>query len=125
MSPRPPRRAGARWSGRGKRRRVRPGPADEGASMLHDLIFDYTLRNVALGSAILGVVSGILGCFAVLRRQALLGDTLSHAALPGICLAFMATGSKDLPVLLLGAGLAGWLGTWSILRIVQDTRVED
>ncbi len=92
--------------------------------LLSDLLFDYTLRNVALGSAILGIVGGVLGCFAVLRRQALLGDTLSHAALPGICLAYMLTGSKELPVLLLGAGLAGWLGTAIILRIVQDTRLD-
>ena len=92
--------------------------------LLRDLLFDYTLRNVALGSAVLGIVSGVLGSFAVLRRQALLGDTLSHAALPGICLAFLLTGSKDLPVLLLGAGIAGWLGTALILRIVRDTRLD-
>ena len=92
--------------------------------VLHDLLFDYTLRNVALGSALLGVVSGVLGCFAVLRRQGLLGDTLSHAALPGICLAFMVTGSKELLVLLTGAGLTGWLGTLLFLRIVRDTRLD-
>ena len=63
-------------------------------SLLRDLFLDYTLRNVALGSAILGLTSGVLGCFAVLRRQGLLGDTLAHAALPGICLAFLLTGSK-------------------------------
>ena len=28
---------------------------------LHDLIFDYTLRNVALGATLLGVVSAVLG----------------------------------------------------------------
>ena len=94
------------------------------SDLLRDLLFDYTLRNVALGSAILGVVSGLLGCFAVLRRQALLGDALAHAALPGICLAFLATGSKALPVLLVGASLAGWLGTLIILRIVRDTRLD-
>ena len=60
----------------------------------HDLIFDYTLRTVALGSAMLGVVSGVLGAFAVLRRQSLLGDAISHAALPGIALAFLLTGCK-------------------------------
>ena len=30
-------------------------------TILRDLIFDYTLRNVALGSALLGIVSGVLG----------------------------------------------------------------
>ncbi|MCC6704825.1 MAG: metal ABC transporter permease [Thermomicrobiales bacterium] len=88
---------------------------------LHDLIFDYTLRNVALGSALLGIVSGVLGSFAVLRRQGLLGDTLSHAALPGICIAFLLTGSKDSLVLLIGAAIAGWIGSLLMLWVVRET----
>lgn len=91
--------------------------------LLRDLVTDYTLRNVALGSALLGVVSGVLGCFAVLRRQGLLGDTLSHAALPGVCLAFLLSGSKAPLVLLLGAGLSGWIGTLILLLIVRETRL--
>ncbi|MFW6096623.1 MAG: metal ABC transporter permease, partial [Chloroflexota bacterium] len=58
-------------------------------ALLQDLLFDYTLRTVALGSAVLGVVSGSLGSFAVLRKQSLLGDAMSHAALPGIVAAFI------------------------------------
>ena len=58
------------------------------------LFTDYTLRNVALGSALLGVVGGVLGCFAVLRRQGLIGDALAHAALPGVCVAYLLTGAK-------------------------------
>lgn len=90
-----------------------------------DLLTDYTLRNVALGSALLGIVSGVLGCFAVLRRQGLLGDALAHAALPGICLAFLLSGSKAPLVLLIGAAVAGWLGTLALLRIVRDTRISE
>ena len=93
--------------------------------LLRDVIFDYTLRNVALGSAILGIVGGVLGTFAVLRRQGLLGDALAHAALPGIALAFMLTGSKTPLVLMIGAALSGWLGMLLILRIVQDTRLSE
>ena len=94
-------------------------------SLLYDLLFDYTLRNVALGSALLGIVSGVLGCFAVLRRQGLLGDALAHAALPGICVAYLLTGSKEPLVLLLGAAVAGWIGTLVILRVVRDTRISE
>lgn len=89
--------------------------------LLSDLIFDYTLRNVALGSALLGVVSGVLGCFAVLRRQGLLGDALAHAALPGIGLAFLLTGLKAPIVLMTGAALAGWLGALLLLYVVRRT----
>lgn len=91
--------------------------------LLHDLFFDYTLRTVALGSATLGAVSGSLGVFAVLRREALLGDAISHAALPGIVLAFMLTGSKSTLLLVGGAFAAGWVGM-SLMRLVtRNTRI--
>jgi manganese/zinc/iron transport system permease protein len=94
-------------------------------SLLRDVIFDYTLRNVALGSALIGLVGGVLGTFAVLRRQGLLGDALAHAALPGIALAFILTGSKAPIVLMLGAAVSGWIGTLAIIRIVGDTRLSE
>ena len=93
--------------------------------ILHDLIFDYTLRNVALGSAILGIVGGVLGSFAVLRRQGLLGDALAHTALPGIALAFLLANSKASLVLMLGAAIAGWLGTLVIIGVVRSTRISE
>lgn len=94
--------------------------------LLHDLFFDYTLRNIALGSAILGVVSGVLGSFALLRRQSLLGDALAHAALPGVCAAFILSGqSKDPLVLLLGAAAASWIGALLLGLIVRSTRIKE
>ena len=91
--------------------------------LLNDLLFDYTLRTVALGTALLGLASGALGAFAVLRRQSLLGDAVSHAALPGIVLAFMLTGSKELLVLVGGAFAAGWLGSVLVSQITARSRV--
>ena len=94
--------------------------------ILHDLIFNYTLRNIALGSAILGIVSGVLGSFALLRRQSLLGDTLAHAALPGVILAFVLSGESKSPlVLLIGAAAAGWLGAALLTLIVRNTRLKE
>jgi manganese/zinc/iron transport system permease protein len=95
------------------------------SQILHDLLFDYTLRTVALGAATLGLVSGVLGSFAVLRRQSLLGDAISHAALPGIVLAFLLTGSKEPFVLVVGAAIAGWLGTLAVLVAVRNTRIKE
>jgi manganese/zinc/iron transport system permease protein len=89
-----------------------------------DLLDDYTLRTVALGSAALGLTSGALGTFAVLRRQSLLGDAISHAALPGIALAFLLTGSKAPLVLVAGAALAGFLGTLLVMGVTRTTRVK-
>ncbi|MBN2227138.1 MAG: metal ABC transporter permease [candidate division Zixibacteria bacterium] len=92
--------------------------------ILHNLVFDYTLRTVALGSAILGIVSGSLGVFAVLRRQSLLGDSVSHTALPGIALAFLLTGSKAPLMLIIGAAVAGWVGTLFVLHIISNTPIK-
>lgn len=83
------------------------------------LFQDYTFCIVSLGSALLGILCGVLGSFAVLRKQSLLGDGISHGALPGICLAFLLTLSKDEGILLLGA-LAG--GVVSLCLITLITR---
>jgi manganese/zinc/iron transport system permease protein len=89
------------------------------------LVFsDYTLRTITLGTAILGAVCGMLGSFAVLRKQSLLGDAISHAALPGIAIAFLITGAKDSNVLLLGALISGLIGTFWIRGITSKTHLK-
>jgi manganese/zinc/iron transport system permease protein len=85
---------------------------------------DYTLRTITLGTAILGAVCGMLGSFAVLRKQSLLGDAISHAALPGIALAFLITGIKDSNVLMLGALVSGLIGTFWIRGIITKTHLK-
>lgn len=88
------------------------------------LFSDYTFQTVALGSALLGLISGVLGSFAVLRRQSLLGDGVSHSALPGVVMAFVLLGSKNTEVLLIGALISGLLATLLIVSIVRHTRIK-
>ncbi|WP_417265984.1 metal ABC transporter permease [Brumimicrobium sp.] len=89
------------------------------------LVFsDYTLRTITLGTAVLGAVTGMLGSFAVLRKQSLLGDAISHAALPGIALAFLFTGAKDSNVLLIGALISGLIGAFWIRGITTKTHLK-
>ena len=92
--------------------------------LLNALVFDYTLRTVALGTALLGVVSGALGVFALLRKQSLMGDAISHAALPGVVLAFMLTGLKGPAVLMTGAAIAGIAGVLLVIAITSQTRLK-
>lgn len=84
-----------------------------------ELLGSFTVRNVLLGATLLGAVGGMLGCFALLRRQSLLGDALAHAALPGVCLAYLVTGTKESLPLLLGAAAAGLVGALVILTITR------
>ncbi|RVV99183.1 metal ABC transporter permease [Mesobaculum littorinae] len=93
------------------------------ADML-DLLSDYTIQTVAMGAALLGVSSGVLGCFAVLRRQSLLGDTLSHAALPGVCLGFLVAGTRDLGSILAGALVTGAAAALVVLALTRLSRLK-
>ncbi len=93
-------------------------------SAIISLLSDYTFQTVALGSALLGVISGVLGSFAVLRKQSLLGDGVSHSALPGVVMAFILLGSKSTEILLLGALVSGLMATLFIMSIVRHTRIK-
>lgn len=88
------------------------------------LLHDYTFQVVALGAALLGMASGLIGSFAVLRRQSLLGDVVSHAALPGIAAVFLMTGTKDTVWLLVGALCSGLTATGFIIGVVRYSRVK-
>jgi manganese/zinc/iron transport system permease protein len=84
----------------------------------------YTLSLVLQGAALLGITAGALGSFALLRQQSLLGDAISHAALPGIILMFLCTHSKNPWVLLCGGALAGIIGVISMNYIVVRTTLK-
>lgn len=92
--------------------------------VIFNLFSDYTFKVVSLGSAILGMISGMIGSFAVLRKQSLLGDGVSHAALPGVVMMFILTESKNTEVLLLGALISGLMATLLIISIVKHTRIK-
>ncbi|MDQ2086575.1 metal ABC transporter permease [Herbivorax sp. ANBcel31] len=92
--------------------------------ILMSIFKDHTLRTVILGSAILGITSGILGSFAILRKQSLLGDAISHSALPGIAIAFLLTKSSSPLVLLTGALVAGWISSICMMSIVRFTKIK-
>lgn len=85
---------------------------------------DANVRFVLFGSLLIGATGGMLGTFAVLRRRSLMGDALAHAALPGVALAFLLTGSKSLPVLITGASITGVIGVLIIQFIVNNTRIK-
>ncbi len=66
----------------------------------------------------------MLGSFAVLRKQSLLGDAISHAALPGIAIAFLITGTKETNILLIGALISGLIGAFWIRGIITKTHLK-
>lgn len=83
-----------------------------------------TTLNVLLGTTLLGAAAGSVGAWGVLRRRALISDVLSHAALPGLCIAYGLTGERNYGQLLLGAILSGLLSVALVNLLVQHTRIK-
>ena len=87
-------------------------------------ILTYNTILVLVGTSLLGAASGLIGSLAVLRRQSLAGDTFAHAALPGLCIAFMIVGERSLPALLFGGFISGIIGLIVVSCIRRYTRIK-
>lgn len=90
-----------------------------------DLFRDANALWVLAGTTLLGISSGVLGSFAFLRKRGLMGDVLAHAALPGICLAFLLTGSKNPFWFLIGATVTGLLASLCLSWITRFTKIKE
>ncbi|MBO9450669.1 metal ABC transporter permease [Tropicibacter sp. R16_0] len=90
----------------------------------------YNATLVAIGAALLGVSAGVTGTFLFLRKRALVSDAISHATLPGVCIAFMvmvALGGdgRNLIGLLLGSALSAWVGLLCLNWLTRHTRLAE
>lgn len=64
------------------------------------------------------------GVFLLLRRQALIGDAISHVALPGIVVAFLLTGVVSAVPMMLGAGAAALVAVALIEAVRRLGQIE-
>lgn len=86
---------------------------------------DPNIRFVAIGSVLLTASSAIVGSFTFLNKRALVGDAISHAVLPGICLGFLLSGTKNPVFLIAGAFITGWLSLVVVDYITRKTRIKE
>lgn len=82
------------------------------------MILDSTILTFVISIGCIGGVAGLIGVFVLLRNESLLGDTLSHATLPGVALTLLITQTKQLPFLLAGGTLSAACGAF-ILHIIN------
>jgi len=85
---------------------------------------DPNVRYVVLGNVLLSASAAMVGSFIVLQKKALVGDAVSHAVLPGICAAFLFSGSKNTAFMLIGAFITGWLALITIDYIVAKSKLK-
>lgn len=89
------------------------------------LLRDAGTRTVVIGAMLLSIGSAAIGCFALLRKRALVGDAVAHAVLPGVALAFLVVGTKDPFALIIGAGLSGWISMVAMDFVVRNSRIRE
>jgi manganese/zinc/iron transport system permease protein len=90
----------------------------------------YNTALVTVGAAILGASAGAIGTFVLLRKRSLVSDAISHATLPGLCLAFivMAAATGDgrwIAGLMIGAAASAALGLLIVEWISRRTRLSE
>ena len=86
---------------------------------------DPAVRYTLIASLFLGTCCGLLGSFIVVRKLSLMGDTLSHAVLPGVALGFLWTMTKNPWAIFIGASIAGLLGTVVVHWIHTTTHIKE
>ncbi|NEU30712.1 metal ABC transporter permease [bacterium LRH843] len=75
---------------------------------------------IILTGALVASACGIVGCFLVLRKMAMIGDAISHSVLPGIVIAFLISGSRDSLIMLFGAAILGLITVFLIQFFTQS-----
>jgi manganese/zinc/iron transport system permease protein len=80
---------------------------------------------IILTGSLVAVTSGLLGCFLILRKMAMVGDAISHAVLPGIAIAFLVSGSRSSVPMLIGAALFGILCTMLIELFHKKAKLQE
>ncbi len=78
---------------------------------------------VILTGVLVASACGVVGCFLVLRKMAMIGDAISHSVLPGIVIAFLISGSRDSVAMMLGAAALGLL-TVFLIQMFQQSGVQ-
>ncbi|EUJ24597.1 manganese ABC transporter permease [Listeria grandensis FSL F6-0971] len=78
------------------------------------------LQKALLTSIIVGVVSGVIGSFIILRGMSLMGDAISHAVLPGVAISYMVGIN-----FFIGAAAFGIVAALGIGFVNQNSRIKN
>ncbi len=83
----------------------------------------FSLTPILIG-IFASIACALPGNFLILRKQALIGDAISHVVLPGIVVAFLVTGTVAALPMLLGAAGAAIVAVLLIEAIRRMGRIE-
>ena len=89
----------------------------------------YTYRTMLIGTVLIGLFSGGLGCLLYQRKQSLLADVIGHSAIAGVVGAFMVStavfnvNGRSMATLTIGAVISSALAALLANVISAHSRV--
>ncbi len=92
-------------------------------TLIQPLTYEF-MQRAMVAALLIGAISGVVGCFIVVRGMSFFGDALSHSILPGVAVAYILKADLFLGGLVAGVGTAlgiGWLTARGRLR--EDTAI--
>lgn len=89
-----------------------------------EVLTSYSFLVVAMGTLILAVATGMIGCITVLKGQSLIGDAIGHSSFPGVVLAFMFFMTRNTTILLMGAIFTGAIAFALIQLISANSKLK-
>ncbi|WP_448852764.1 metal ABC transporter permease [Corynebacterium sp. 335C] len=95
-----------------------------------DFISEFTFRRTVIGTVIIGVAAGMLGCHLYLRKQSMLADVIGHSAVAGVMAAFLVASwltldGRSMLAIILGALASGVLAVLLTNWVARGSRVGD
>jgi ABC-type Mn2+/Zn2+ transport system permease subunit/Mn-dependent DtxR family transcriptional regulator len=82
------------------------------------------IQRALIASVTIGLSTGLIGTYIMLRRMSLIGDALAHAVLPGVVISFMVAGKGQL-TLFLGAVAAGIITVLLIGFVNRNSKIKE
>jgi manganese/iron transport system permease protein len=93
--------------------------------LLTDPLAYAFVQRALLALTVVGIVSGVVGCYVVVRGLAFFGDALAHTVLPGVALAYTLGGGQLGTNLFVGGLTAGILSAWGIAALTRHERLKE
>ncbi|CAM4246117.1 metal ABC transporter permease [Weissella hellenica] len=87
---------------------------------MHALGHYNFLQSALIAAIMVGIMSGIIGSFIILRGMSLMGDAISHSVLPGVAVAYMLGVN-----LLIGATVFGVIAALLIGFVAANSKLKN
>lgn len=83
------------------------------------------MQRAMLAIVLIGAISGVVGCYVVVRGMAFFGDALAHTIVPGVAVSYVAAGGAIGSHLFIGGLVAGVISALGIGWLTRKGQMKE